>query len=320
MFNSNSFVKINKLANNWYSCHGSDTWNLLCPTRIFNIVIRTMCPTLSFAFIVVMQFPSFCILDQISRKSRRKLKVHFEVCWFRSSWYHIQRNSLVQRLPIKQHHFIWGTAHGGKPKYFHDYCASNCSSSNKESLDTQTDYLYFEETANGGKPKYFHDYCVSNCNSSNKVSLDTQTGDLTIMKIDRKDAGYYYYRFSKTGDFSAGNKVEIKMDFLPKGIATQSSSSSGSSSGSGSTAWDAAWNDSIDLYCTKHTKWHLKLHHQWQRSNQSQTHFSSGNASHCSGFILIQLYYCDVLLIANVICFFGFVNKNAANLKLGSTA
>ena len=30
----------------------------------------------------------------------------------------------------------------------------------------------------------------------------------------------------------------------------------------------------------------------------------SGNASHCSGFLLIQLYYCDVLLIANVVCCF----------------
>ena len=104
MFNSNSFVKINKLANNWYSCHGSDTWNLLCPTRIFNIVIRTMCPTLSFAFIVVMQFPSFCILDQISRKAEENSKftlkfVDFvaagttfkEIRWYKGS----QSNSII---------------------------------------------------------------------------------------------------------------------------------------------------------------------------------------------------------------------------------
>ena len=41
-----------------------------------------------------------------------------------------------------------------------------------------------------------------------------------------------------------------------------------------------------------------------KRSNQSQTHFSSGNASCCSGFLLIQLYYCDVFLFTNVICCF----------------
>ena len=41
-----------------------------------------------------------------------------------------------------------------------------------------------------------------------------------------------------------------------------------------------------------------------KRSNRSRTHFSSGNASCCSGFLLIQLYYCDVFLFTNVVCCF----------------
>ena len=41
-----------------------------------------------------------------------------------------------------------------------------------------------------------------------------------------------------------------------------------------------------------------------KRSNRSQTHFSSGNASCCSGFLLIRLYYCDVFLFTNVVCCF----------------
>ena len=41
-----------------------------------------------------------------------------------------------------------------------------------------------------------------------------------------------------------------------------------------------------------------------KRSNGSWTHFSSINASHCSGFLLIQLYYCDVFLFTNVVCYF----------------
>ena len=53
-----------------------------------------------------------------------------------------------------------------------------------------------------------------------------------------------------------------------KGIAT--------TSGSGN-AGVAAWNDSIDLYCVKHTEWqwqwYLKPHGEQQRSNQSRTHF-----------------------------------------------
>ena len=72
--------------------------------------------------------------------------------------------------------------------------------------------VYFEETAHGGKPKYFHDYCASNCDSSNKVSLDTQTGDLTIMEVGLRDEDYYYYKFSVSGNFEAGEKYEIKME------------------------------------------------------------------------------------------------------------
>ena len=55
-----------------------------------------------------------------------------------------------------------------------------------------------------------------------------------------------------------------------KGIATPSGSGSGNAS-------VAAWNDSIDLYCVKHTEqqWqrHLKWRGEQQRSNRSQTHF-----------------------------------------------
>ena len=41
-----------------------------------------------------------------------------------------------------------------------------------------------------------------------------------------------------------------------------------------------------------------------KRSNRSQTHFFSGNTSRCSGFLLIQLYYCDVFLFTHVLCCF----------------
>ena len=41
-----------------------------------------------------------------------------------------------------------------------------------------------------------------------------------------------------------------------------------------------------------------------KRSNRSQTHFFSGNASRYTGFLLIQLYYYDVFLFTNVICCF----------------
>ena len=95
-----------------------------------------------------------------------------------------------------------------------------------------------------------------------------------------------------------------------KGIATPS--------GSGNASI-AAWNDSIDLYCVKHTEqqqqWHLKRHGERQRSNRSQTHFWSSAASHCSGFLLIQLYYCDVFPFCKCRLLSCFVNKNAANLK-----
>ena len=79
----------------------------------------------------------------------------------------------------------------------------------------------------------------------------------------------------------------------------------------------AAWKDPIDLYCVKHTEWqwHLKRCCEQQRSNQSQTHFLSINASHCSGFLLIQLYCCDVLPFCKCHLLFCFVNKNATNLK-----
>ena len=64
----------------------------------------------------------------------------------------------------------------------------------------------------------------------------------------------------------------------------------------------------MDLYCNKHTErqrqWHLKQRGEQQRSNRSRTHFSSGAASRCSGFLLIQLYYCDVFLFTNVVCCF----------------
>ena len=41
-----------------------------------------------------------------------------------------------------------------------------------------------------------------------------------------------------------------------------------------------------------------------KRSKWSRNHFFSTNASHCSGFLLIQLYYCDVFLFTNVnFCF-----------------
>ena len=72
---------------------------------------------------------------------------------------------------------------------------------------------------------------------------------------------------------------------------------------------------SMDLYCTKHTE--RQRHHKRQRSNWSQTHFSSSNASHCSGFLLIQLYYC--LPFCKCRLLFCFVNKNAANSKSSST-
>ena len=70
------------------------------------------------------------------------------------------------------------------------------------------------------------------------------------------------------------NKIFIGPSFLDlfygegvfKGIATPS--------GSGNASV-AAWNDSIDLYCVKHTEQqqHLKWRGERQRSNRSQTHF-----------------------------------------------
>ena len=72
--------------------------------------------------------------------------------------------------------------------------------------------VYYEKTANEGKPKYFHDYCASDCSSSKKVSLNTQTGDLTIMAVGLRDEDYYYYKFSVSEDHEAGEKYEIKLE------------------------------------------------------------------------------------------------------------
>ena len=72
--------------------------------------------------------------------------------------------------------------------------------------------VYYEITATGGKPKYFHDYCASNCDSSNKVSLNIKTGDLTIKVVGLRDEDYYYYKFSVSEDHEAGEKYEIKME------------------------------------------------------------------------------------------------------------
>ena len=62
--------------------------------------------------------------------------------------------------------------------------------------------------------------------------------------------------------------LEPNLTHCCKGIATPRVSGNASV---------AAWNDSIDLYCVKHTEWqwqwHLKWHGKQQRSNRSQTHF-----------------------------------------------